>query len=110
MSTPLDRLAIRVTALCWFVVLLDGLDLFVYGAVLPGLLADEDFGLTPAVGGTIGSLTTFGMLIGALASGLLTDRIGRRMIIISGVALFSVASAACALAPTIAAFGAARFV
>jgi AAHS family benzoate transporter-like MFS transporter len=106
---PVDRLSVRVTALCWFVVLLDGLDLFVYGAVLPGLLGDKDFGLTAATGGTIGSLTTFGMLIGALASGLLTDRIGRRMIILSGVALFSLASAACALAPTVEAFGAARF-
>jgi MFS transporter, AAHS family, benzoate transport protein len=108
-ATPVDRLSVRVTALCWFVVLLDGLDLFVYGAVLPGLLSDRTFGLTAAVGGTIGSLATFGMLIGALGSGLLTDRIGRRMIIISGVALFSLASAACALAPTVEVFGAARF-
>lgn len=105
-----DRLSLRVIALCWFVVLLDGLDLFVYGGILPGLLADKGFGLTAAAGGEIGSLTTFGMLLGALASGLLTDRIGRRRIIISGVALFSLASAACAMAPTVSAFGAARFV
>lgn len=109
-ASAITRLSVRVTALCWFVVLIDGLDLFVYGAVLPGLLADEGFGLTPAAGGTIGSLTTFGMLVGALASGMITDRIGRRRVIMSGVVLFSLASAACALAPTVATFGAARFV
>lgn len=104
------RLSIRVTALCWVLVLLDGLDLFVYGATLPGVLADRGFGLTAVTGGTIGSLTTFGMMLGALASGILTDRTGRRKIIITGVTVFSLAAAACAAAPSVEFFGAARFV
>ena len=104
------RLSIRVTALCWVLVLLDGLDLFVYGATLPGVLADKSFGLTPVSGGTIGSLTTFGMMLGALGAGILTDRTGRRKIIITGVTVFSLAAAACAAAPTVEFFGAARFV
>ncbi|GAA3582234.1 aromatic acid/H+ symport family MFS transporter [Amycolatopsis ultiminotia] len=104
------RLSIRVTALCWVLVLLDGLDLFVYGATLPGVLADRDFGLTAVSGGEIGSLTTFGMMLGALASGILTDRTGRRKIIITGVTVFSLAAAVCAIAPTVAVFGAARLV
>ena len=103
------RLSLRVTALCWLLVLLDGLDLFVYGATLPGVLADKSFGLTAVTGGTIGSLTTFGMLLGALSAGILTDRIGRRKIIITGVVVFSLAAAACAAAPTPSWFGAARF-
>lgn len=103
------RLAIRVTALCWFVVLLDGLDLFVYGATLPGMMAEKGFGMTAVDGGDIGSLTTFGMLIGALSSGIVTDWIGRKKIIVAGVTLFSLGSAACAMAPTVTAFGAARF-
>ncbi|MGW5720042.1 MFS transporter [Amycolatopsis sp. NPDC003865] len=104
------RLSIRVTALCWVLVLLDGLDLFVYGATLPGVLADKDFGLTAVTGGTIGSLTTFGMMLGALGSGIVTDRVGRRKIIITGVVVFSLAAAACAAAPSAGFFGAARFV
>ncbi len=104
------RLSLRVTALCWILVLLDGLDLFVYGATLPGVLADKSFGLTPVSGGTIGSLTTFGMMLGALGAGVLTDRVGRRKIIITGVVVFSLAAAACAVAPTVEFFGAARFV
>lgn len=104
-----SRLSVRVTALCWVLVLLDGLDLFVYGATLPGVLADKGFGLTAVTGGTIGSLTTFGMMLGALASGVITDRIGRRKIILTGVVLFSLASAACAMAPSVEFFGGARF-
>lgn len=104
------RLSIRVTALCWVLVLLDGLDLFVYGATLPGVLANKSFGLTPVSGGNIGSLTTFGMMLGALGAGILTDRTGRRKIIITGVTVFSLAAAACATAPTVEFFGAARFV
>ncbi|VVJ17927.1 Uncharacterized MFS-type transporter [Amycolatopsis camponoti] len=104
------RLSLRVTALCWVLVLLDGLDLFVYGATLPGVLADKGFGLTPVSGGTIGSLTTFGMMLGALGAGILTDRVGRRKIIITGVVVFSLAAAACAAAPTVGFFGAARFI
>ncbi|MEA5360764.1 aromatic acid/H+ symport family MFS transporter [Amycolatopsis sp., V23-08] len=109
-ETASSRLSVRVTALCWVLVLLDGLDLFVYGATLPGVLADRGFGLTAVTGGTIGSLTTFGMMLGALASGVVTDRIGRRKIILTGVVLFSFASAACALAPSVGFFGGARFV
>lgn len=36
-----DRLSFRVLAPCWFVVPPEGLDLFVHGGVLPGLLADR---------------------------------------------------------------------
>ncbi|NMO91728.1 aromatic acid/H+ symport family MFS transporter [Actinomycetospora sp. TBRC 11914] len=116
MSSALDptrstsRLSIRVTALCWFVVLLDGLDLFVFGAVLPRLLSEHAVGLTPVVAGEVASLTTFGMLLGALASGFVTDRLGRRMGLVLGVTVFSLASLATGLAPTLAVFGVARFV
>ncbi|WP_433522069.1 MFS transporter [Nocardia pseudovaccinii] len=109
-NTAISRLAVRVIALCWFLVLLDGLDLFVYGAVLPGVLDDKAFHLTKAMGGDIGSLTNFGMLLGALSAGLLTDRIGRRKILITGVIIFSIASAGAAAAPSVGAFALARFI
>jgi AAHS family benzoate transporter-like MFS transporter len=90
--------------------LLDGLDLFVHGATLPGVLDDRSFGLTPGTGGDIGSLTTFGMLLGALTAGVITDYVGRRKIIITGVTVFSLAAAASAFAPSVAFFAGARFV
>ncbi|WP_433825723.1 MFS transporter [Actinoplanes sp. CA-015351] len=109
-SPRTGRLAGIVVAICWLVVLFDGVDLFIYGAVLPGMLDDPELGLTPAAAGSLGSYATFGMLLGALASGPLTDRIGRKKMIIASTVIFSLASGACAAAPTLGVFGLGRFV
>ncbi|GAA0462194.1 aromatic acid/H+ symport family MFS transporter [Streptomyces olivaceiscleroticus] len=105
-----NRLALLVVCLCWLVVLFDGLDLFIYGAVLPGMLDDPELGLTAARAGDLGSWATFGMLLGALSAGTVTDRIGRKKVILGCTTLFSLASAVCAVAPGIGVFGAARCV
>ncbi|MGI5466827.1 MFS transporter [Streptomyces sp. CA-132043] len=105
-----NKLALLVVCLCWLVVLFDGLDLFIYGAVLPGMLDDPELGLTAARAGDLGSYATFGMLLGALSAGTVTDRIGRKKVIIGCTVVFSLASAVCAAAPTIGVFGLARFI
>jgi len=102
--------AAAVVVLCWVFVLLDGLDLFIYGAVLPHILDDHSVGITAAQGGAIGSYTTFGMLVGALVAGTVSDAIGRKKTIIACVTLFSLASAVTAVAPSAGAFGGARLV
>lgn len=51
-----------------------------------------------------------GLSIGQLAYGPIADRFGRRIPLLGGVVLFTVASLACALAPTLDALVAARFV
>ncbi|MFI9615636.1 MFS transporter [Streptomyces sp. NPDC052023] len=99
-----------VIALCWLAVFFDGMDVNIYGATMPHLLADESLGFSTALAGTIGSWTTFGMLIGALAAGSLTDWLGRKPLVTASVVLFSLGSALCALAPGAAVFGAGRFV
>ncbi|WP_369215803.1 MFS transporter [Streptomyces flavofungini] len=99
-----------VLALCWLVVFFDGMDVNIYGAVMPHLLDDEGFGFSPSTAGTVGSWTTFGMLIGALGCGTLTDWAGRKPMVTGSVVLFSLGSALCALAPDAAFFGAGRFV
>ncbi|MBB3095178.1 AAHS family benzoate transporter-like MFS transporter [Actinoplanes campanulatus] len=104
------NLAGLVVAICWLVVLFDGVDLFIYGAVLPGMLEDPALGLTKAAAGTLGSYATFGMLLGALGSGPLTDRIGRKMMLIVSTTVFSIASGVCAAAPSLGVFGLGRFV
>ncbi|WP_235467054.1 MFS transporter [Streptomyces platensis] len=98
-----------VLALCWLAVFFDGMDVSIYGAVLPHMLDDPGFGLTPTMAGTIGSWVTLGMLIGALGTGTLTDWLGRRPVLVAGVLVFSAGSAACALAGSPGLFGAGRF-
>ncbi len=104
------RTVFPVLALCWLAVFFDGMDVNIYGAVMPHMIDDSGLGLTPATAGTIGSWTTFGMLIGALTAGNLTDWLGRRMMLVASVTLFSLGSGICAVAGGVGIFGAGRFV
>ncbi|MET9791121.1 MFS transporter [Streptomyces canus] len=103
-----SRLALLVVGLCWLAVLFDGLDMFIYGSVLPHLLETKTFGLTADQAGDLGSYATFGMLVGALVAGTIADRIGRKKLMVSCVTLFSLASGVCALADSVTVFGLGR--
>ncbi|WP_433506587.1 MFS transporter [Pseudonocardia halophobica] len=99
-----------VVAICFAVVILDGYDLVVYGTVVPSLLQYAPWGLTAAEAGLIGSLALVGMAVGALSSGWLTDRLGRRRLVLIAITWFSVATGLCAVAPNPEVFGLLRFV
>lgn len=87
-----------VIALCALVVIAEGYDLIIYGALIPSLLDEPGWGLTSGSAGTIGSMVYIGMLLGALGGGRLTDRFGRRRFVIVAVACFMIFTAGCALA------------
>ncbi|MET7815343.1 aromatic acid/H+ symport family MFS transporter [Streptomyces sp. NPDC005395] len=103
-----SRLALLVVGLCWLAVLFDGLDMFIYGSVLPHMLEEKALGITSGQAGDLGSYATFGMLVGALAAGTIADRIGRKKLMVSCVALFSLASGLCAIAGSVGVFGLGR--
>ncbi|MGW3288641.1 MFS transporter [Streptomyces sp. NPDC001002] len=103
-----SRLALIVVGLCWLAVLFDGLDMFIYGSVLPHLLETKTFGLTADQAGDLGSYATFGMLVGALTAGTIADRIGRKKLMVACVTLFSLASGICAVSGSIEVFGLGR--
>ncbi|MGW7514530.1 MFS transporter [Streptomyces sp. NPDC054796] len=104
------RLTTLVIGLCWMVVLFDGLDMFIYGSVLPHMLEQKALGLEAGAAGTIGSYATFGMLLGALCAGTVTDWVGRKKMILVSTAVFSLASGVCAIAPGVTVFGLGRFI
>ncbi|WP_433465783.1 MFS transporter [Spirillospora sp. CA-128828] len=104
------RTELTVTALCFAVIVFDGYDLIIYGATLPGLLEYRDWGLTKTEAGAIGSYALIGMLVGALVAGTVTDLIGRRKVMMIGVAWFSLAMIGCALAPSPTWFGLFRMI
>ncbi|MBQ0851925.1 aromatic acid/H+ symport family MFS transporter [Streptomyces sp. BH-SS-21] len=101
-------MALLVLGLCWLAVLFDGLDMFIYGSVLPHMLAEKSLGLTPDRAGDLGSYATFGMLIGALTAGTIADRVGRKKLMVACVTLFSLASGLCAMSGSVAVFGLGR--
>jgi AAHS family benzoate transporter-like MFS transporter len=85
-----------------------GYDLFIYGLAVPELLNEPGRELTKHGAGYIGSLTLIGMCVGLLVVGPLTDRIGRRNLMMIGVAWFSVGSLVSASATSPEFLGAAR--
>lgn len=106
-STP--RIGTVVAALCFTAVVLDGYDLIIYGAVVPSLLAYPEWHLSPEQAGAYGSYALIGMLLGAVSSGLVTDVLGRRKLMLICTTWFSIGTVLCALAPTPELFGVLRF-
>ncbi|MFH8658146.1 MFS transporter [Streptomyces afghaniensis] len=98
-----------VLAICGFAIVADGYDVVIYGAVIPSLLHEHGWGLTPAGAGLIGSFALIGMLIGATTVGTLTDILGRRRMLIGCLAWFSVMTGLCAIATSPEVFGIFRF-
>ncbi|MFI7481630.1 MFS transporter [Kocuria sp. M1R5S2] len=90
---------------CWLVILAEGYDVGVLGAVLPALAEYQPWGLTPLELGGLGSYALIGMLIGAMTIGTLSDRIGRKKMMLVSVALFTTMQLGAALAPTPELFG-----
>ncbi|MBB3664691.1 MULTISPECIES: MFS transporter [Prauserella salsuginis group] len=107
--TAASRVARTVWTLCFAVVFLDGFDLVIYGTVLPSLLADGSWNMSPETGGAIGSYALIGLMIGALMSGYIADQYGRRKPLLFYTAMFSVLTALCAAATGPAMLGFLRF-
>jgi len=103
-----SRSGLVVVTLAMFTLVAEGYDLFLYGVVVPELLNEPGWELTKHGAGYIGSLTLIGMSVGLLVAGPLTDWIGRRNLMMIGVAWFSVGSLVCAFASSPELFGAAR--
>jgi AAHS family benzoate transporter-like MFS transporter len=106
---PAEARAGWAAPLCWAAVALEGFDLVVLGVVLPSLLRDPSWGLNPASASLISVVGLVGVMVGALASGPLTDRFGRRTMLLVTVTSFSVLTLLCAFAPGPVLFGVLRF-
>jgi AAHS family benzoate transporter-like MFS transporter len=90
--------------LCWLAVALDGFDLVVIGAVIPTISKSGDLGFTDASLTTASTMGLVGVGIGAVLIGPVTDRLGRRVTLITCIAWFSVLTIAVAFAPNVGTF------
>ncbi|WP_223283984.1 MFS transporter [Streptomyces sp. FBKL.4005] len=96
--------------LCWITVLLEGYDLVVLGAIIPTLLKTRHLGMTAGDATTVATLSLVGVAIGAVLVGPLADRLGRRLLLIGSVVLFSVFTLLVPLAGSVAVFAVLRLV
>ena len=103
--TPVQHRSKWPVWLCWLAMVLDGFDLVVLGTVIPTLIKTQDLGFD-AVGATYAAtISLVGVGIGALFIAPLSDRFGRRRLLVACVLWFSIFTIAVVFAPNVAVFG-----
>ncbi|MHC5348502.1 aromatic acid/H+ symport family MFS transporter [Metapseudomonas furukawaii] len=89
-AQPLSAYQWRIVLLCFLIVFLDGLDTAAMGFIAPALT--QDWGIDRASLGPVMSAALIGMVFGALGSGPMADRFGRKVVLVSAVFLFGLFS------------------
>ena len=97
-----------VVALCTLMVMIDGFDTQVIGMVAPAIAASWQ--VTPASFGAVFGIGLFGGLIGVLALGTASDRLGRKPVLVAAIALFAGISLLTPLTTSLGGLIAVRFV
>ena len=96
-ASPEARRALVAASLGW---MLDSFDVMLYALVLASLIAD--LGMDKTTAGQLGSLTLIASAAGGVLFGVVADRFGRTRALIASVLIYSVFTAACGLAQTVA--------
>ncbi|WP_042693107.1 MFS transporter [Azospirillum sp. B506] len=105
---PFSRRQIGIVLLCLCTVLLDGYDTAAIAFIAPSLLTE--WGLQRPDLAPVLSAALFGLVMGSLTAGPLSDRIGRRPVLIVAVLIMGAACLASAFAGDLATLIAWRFV
>ncbi len=105
---PFSRFQWLIFALCFLIVLLDGFDTAAIGYIAPSLI--QEWGVTKPDLAPVLSAALFGLAAGALGSGPLSDRFGRRLVLNVSVLLFAIACLASAFASDLQSLTVWRFI
>lgn len=100
--------SLLVVLICWLAIFAEGYDVGVLGAILPTLSTDNAWHLSPLQLGAMGSYTVFGMLVGGIVVGTLSDLYGRKPMFLACLLLFAACTAITAWSPTPTWFGVSR--
>ena len=95
-KAPLSLLQKRTIAVCLVLAILDGLDAQLIGFAIPAL--SEAWGVSKASFGLLLALSAGAMVVGSMVFGPLSDRYGRRRVILVCTVIFAVFTLASALA------------
>jgi MFS family permease len=88
--------------------MLDAYDVMLYSLVLATLI--REFGMTKETAGLLNTLTLVASAIGSVVIGILADRYGRRKMLSTSILIYSFATFACGLSPTIFVLAIFRFI
>ena len=98
------------SVLCWVTVMLEGFDLVALGAIIPTLIKDGHMGFDKGGATLVATVSLIGVAIGAAAVGPIADRIGRRLVLIGSIFLFSVFTLVIPLAGSVEIFAVFRLI
>ncbi len=97
-----------IFALCFLIVLLDGFDTAAIGFIAPSLV--QEWGIARPLLAPVLSAALFGLAVGALTSGPLADRFGRKIVLLLSVLLFGAACLASSRAADLGSLTMWRFI
>jgi MFS transporter, AAHS family, benzoate transport protein len=107
-GSKFNALSLRVAVICFLAIVFDGLDVALFGTLLPAIM--KDMGMGPAEAGFLASIGHIGAVAGAIIFGVAADAIGRKRMMLIGMGLFVVFTAACGLAQGFVDFAIYRFI
>jgi MFS family permease len=93
------RRAFIAAALGW---MLDSFDVMLFAIVLAALINDPSLRLSTSAAGLLGSITLVAAAVGGIVFGVLADRLGRKRALMGAVLIYSVFTAACGFAQSVA--------
>ncbi len=103
-----QSLPIAVAVICFLAIVSDGLDSALFGTLLPAIMQDMKLG--PVEAGMLASIGHVGAVFGAILFGVAADAIGRKRMLLIGICIFTVFSAACGMSKGFIDFAIYRFI
>lgn len=103
-----NTFSLKVAVICFLAIVFDGLDASLFGTLLPAIMKDLKLGPTEA--GMLASIGHIGAVGGAIVFGIAADAIGRKRMMLIGMTIFIVFTAACGLAQGFVDFAIYRFI
>ncbi len=98
-DAPLSMYQWMIAIICFLIVFMDGIDTAAMGFIAPALA--QDWGIAKSDLGPVMSAALGGMIFGALFSGPLADRYGRKIVLSIAMLIFGGFTLACAYSTTL---------
>ena len=103
-----NSFTLSVAVICFLAIVFDGLDVSLFGTLLPALMKDMKMG--PVEAGMLASIGHVGAVGGAIIFGVAADSFGRKKMLLIGITIFTVFTAACGMAQGFVDFAIYRFI